>query len=170
MKIKKSYDEESEEYKEYERRVLKNSNRLTLLGIFIGFLGIVVLAIDGANPAILNYGEPTTILMTEDNQITVKLKSIPSRVGRYPGGDRITAFLNYNGETFSCPCETFTFCNKDVYKKIKKLRFRSATIQIADGKKKIWFIGGKRYCRIIDWEYLFQKDRDLIETLNKRSK
>ena len=170
MKIKKSYDEESEEYKEYERRVLKNSNRLTLLGIFIGFLGIVVLAIDGANPAILNYGEPTTILMTEDNQITVKLKSIPSRVGRYPGGDRITAFVNYNGETFRCPCEALAFCNKEVYKKIKKLHFRSITIQIADGKNKIWFIGGKRYCRIIDWEYLFKKDMEFIEITNKRNK
>ena len=170
MKIKKSYDEESEEYKEYERRVLKKVNRLILLATFIGLLGVGVLAIDGANPAILNYGDPAKIFMTEDNKITIELVSIPYRTGRYPGGYEITAFLNYNGETFRCPCETFTFCNKDVYKKIKKLRFRSATIQIADGKKKIWFIGGKRYCRIIDWEYLFQKDRDLIETLNKRSK
>lgn len=170
MKIKKTYDEESEEYKEYERKVLKKVNRLILLATFIGLLGVGVLAIDGANPAILNYGDPAKIFMTEDNKITIELVSIPYRTGRYPGGYEITAFLNYNGETFRCPCETFTFCNKDVYKKIKKLRFRSATIQIADGKKKIWFIGGKRYCRIIDWEYLFQKDRDLIETLNKRSK
>ena len=158
MKIKKTYDEESEEYKEYERKVLKKVNRLILLATFIGLLGVGVLAIDGANPAILNYGDPAKIFMTEDNKITIELVSIPYRTGRYPGGYEITAFLNYNGETFRCPCETFTFCNKDVYKKIKKLRFRSATIQIADGKKKIWFIGGKRYCRIIDWEYLFQKD------------
>ena len=159
MKIKKSYDEESEEYKEYERRVLKKVNRLILLATFIGLLGVGVLAIDGANPAILNYGDPAKIFMTEDNKITIELKSIPHRIGRNPGGYEITAFLNYDGETFRCPCGGLSFCNKEFYKRTKKFRLRSATVQIADGKKKIWFIGGKRYCRIIDWEYLFQKDR-----------
>ena len=168
MKIKKSYDEESEEYKEYERKVLKKVNRLILLATFIGLLGVGVLAIDGANPAILNYGDPAKIFMTEDNKITIELVSIPYRTGRYPGGYEITAFLNYDGETFRCPCGGLPFCNKEFYKRTKKFRLRSATVQIADGKKKIWFIGGKRYCRIIDWEYLFQKDREFIEIINKR--
>ena len=55
-------------------------------------------------------------------------------------------------------------------KRLKKIRLRSATIRIADGKIKIRHIGGKRHCRIMEWEYLLQKDKDLIETLNKRSK
>lgn len=92
MKIKKSYDEESEEYKEYERRVLKKVNRLILLATFIGLLGVGVLAIDGANPAILNYGDPAKIFMTEDNKITIELKSIPHRIGRNPGGYEIQLF------------------------------------------------------------------------------
>ena len=133
MKIKKSYDEESEEYKEYERRVLKKVNRLILLATFIGLLGVGVLAIDGANPAILNYGDPAKIFMTEDNKITVELVSIPYRTGRYPGGYEITAFLNYDGETFRCPCGGLSFCNKEFYKRTKKFRLRSATVQIADG-------------------------------------
>jgi len=59
------------------------------------------------------------------------------------------------------------FHSLEVYKKIKKILLRSATIRIADGKIKIRHIGGKRYCQIIDWDYLRQEDKELIETLNK---
>ena len=71
-----------------------------------------------------------------------------------PGVYKDSEPTNYDGETFRCPCGGLSFCNKEFYKRTKKFRLRSATVQIADGKKKIWFIGGKRYCRIIEWDYL----------------
>ena len=141
-----------------------------LLAVIIGLLGIYILHVDSSTQADNNYGDPIKISATEGKDIMIELVSNPTSLSKYSNEHTIISFLSYNGETFRCSCPRNLWCNDDVYKKIKKIRLRSATIRIADGKIKIRHIGGKRHCRIMEWEYLLQKDKDLIETLNKRSK
>ena len=138
-----------------------------LLAVIIGLLGIYILHVDSSTPADNNYGDPIKIYATEGHEITIKLVPEPTSMSRYSTRYTISPFLHYNDETFDCSCSKTPWCNKEVYKKIKKIRLRSATIRIADGKIKIRHIGGKRYCQIIDWDYLRQEDKELIETLNK---
>jgi hypothetical protein len=141
-----------------------------LLAMIIGLLGIYILHVDSSTPAVNNYGEPIKISATEEKDIIIELVSNPTSLSKYSNEHTIISFLSYNDETFRCSCPRNLWCNDDVYKNIKKIRLRSATIRIADSKIKIRHIGGKRHCRIIEWEYLLQKDKDLIETLNKMNK
>ena len=170
MKKKNTHDEEYEEYEEYERRVLKNGNILNLLGIFVVFLGAAFFVLDGSTPVDENYSTPIKISAHGGRKIVVELVSEPERIGRYAGGHKIIPFLHYEGETYRCSCYKLPWCNDSIYKMVKNIYLQTATISIANGKLKRKFIRGNRYCQIIEWEYLLQKDRDLIETLNKRSK
>ena len=137
------------------------------IAIIISVFSIIILAIDNSSPANENYEIPIKIVATKDKYIEIELISVPTRLCRSAGGHLITSFLHYNGETFRCPCPRKPLCNDQVYQKIKKIKLSDAIIRIADGKSKRHFIKGMRYCRIVEWNYLSQKDKDLIEVLNK---
>ena len=104
-----------------------------------------------------NYGEPKSIVATENQKIEIIPSVGPTMVSRISYGKQYAFALIYNNGTFECHCTPSIWCNDKAVKK-GKFYLKSATIRIANGRIKQKAVKGYRYCRVTAWEYLESDD------------
>ena len=113
-----------------------------------------------------NYGEPKSIVATENQKIEIIPSVGPTMVSRIPYGKQYSFALIYNNETFKCHCDPYIWCNDKAIKK-GKFYLKSATIRIANGRIKQKAVKGYRYCRVDEWEYLDPSDETFYSQFKK---
>ena len=155
--MSKYKNRQTDEYIEGYTKVDKILEVLAILVMLYAFYIILTTSIASEDETDENYGEPKSIVATENQKIEIIPSVGPTIVGRIPRGKQYAFALIYNNETFECHCDPYIWCNDKAVKK-GKFYLKSATIRIANGRIKQKAVKGYRYCRVTAWEYLESDD------------
>ena len=164
--MSKYKNRQTDEYIEGYTKVDKILEVLAILVMLYAFYIILTTSIASEDETDENYGEPKSIVATENQKIEIIPSVGPTMVSRIPYGKQYAFALIYNNETFECHCIPYIWCNDKAVKK-GKFYLKSATIRIANGRIKQKAVKGYRYCRVDKWEYLAPGDETFYSQFKK---